>query len=342
MTFTPDARSAAMGEAGVALSPDANATYWNASKLAFAERDFGVSASYAPWFRSITENKWLGYASAYKKLGDRQALAVSVNYFDKWERYLQSPNSLTGGEYSSSELAINGSYSRQLGKNFSIGITLKYISSNLSDTIVLDAISLGPARTIAGDLSAYYRKEFKNVTAVENFTWSVGAVVSNFGNKINYGSGIGENFLPTTLKIGTGLSFTTNKIHRFSFIADASKLMTPTPEQADMVVDKPLLKGIFGSFSDAPNGFREELQEVSIAVGAEYWYKDIFALRGGYHGENKYKGNRKFLTAGAGLYLFKNYGLDFAYLFPVHKDNVLSGTFRISASVYLGKSEKGI
>lgn len=330
----PDARSAAMGEAGVALSADANATFWNASKLSFTEKDFGASASYLPWLRTLTSGMWQGYGSAYKKLRKGQAVALSVNYFNN--AMIDFPAYVTLYPSEARQSAISGTYSRQLGANFSMGFTLKYIASRLTDDVMLNGIKLRDAQTMAGDLSAYYRKQLTNETTGKEVTWSLGAVLSNIGDKINYGTRTETyEFLPTTLKVGGGCSFTENGKHRFNFILDAIKLMVPTPRYGSNVNNKPVISGILGSFTDAPGGFREEMQEVALAAGGEYWYKDILALRGGYFGENKNKGNLKYFTTGAGLRILKNYSADFAYLFPVEQGSPLAQTFRLTASVHL-------
>ncbi len=341
LTFAPDARSAAMGEAGVALSPDANSTYWNAAKLPYNSKDFGVSASYTPWLRNVIDDMWLGYLSAYKKIDDKQAVGVAVNYFNNGELDLRNATGANLGYFNSREMAINGTYSRKLSKNFSMGLTLKYISSNLAGNAVINGVSLKAARTVAGDISAYYRKQYLNEDTGGEFTWSLGAVLSNLGGKINYGSGTDtENFIPTNLKVGGGVSFSADGRNKFNLIADISKLMVPTPDGTNINSTKGALAGAFGSFSDAPNGFKEEIQEAAIALGAEYWYNDIFAIRGGYFGENKNKSGRKFFTAGAGIRFADRYAVDFAYMFPVAHNSPLAQTLRISLGVYLNKAEK--
>lgn len=341
LTFAPDARSAAMGEAGVALSPDANSAYWNAAKLPYNTKDFGVSLSYTPWLRYLVDDMWLGYVSIYKKLGDRQAVAFSANYFNNGELDLRDAVGNNIGYFNSREVAFNGTYSRQLSRNFSMGLTLKYISSNLAGNAVVNNVSLSPARVAAGDISAYYKKEFKNEDTGSELVWSLGAVLSNLGGKINYGSSSEtENFIPTTLKVGTGLSYTGDGRNRFNFIIDFSKLMVPTPDGKTNINTKPLLNGVFGSFSDAPDGFKEEIQEVAIATGLEYWYNNIFALRAGYFGENKNKGDRRFFTAGAGLRFADKWGADFAYMFPTTQGSPLAQTLRITVSLGLNKAEK--
>ncbi|WAC12593.1 type IX secretion system outer membrane channel protein PorV [Dyadobacter pollutisoli] len=332
LTIAPDARSAAMGEAGVALSADANATYWNPAKLAVADREIGVSASYTPWLATLTDGSWLGYASAYKKLGEKQAIGLAVQNFNYETAYASGPI------IDATDLVLSGMYSRQLGQNFSMGLTLKYISSNTGNTIINGA-PVHPGRTVAGDISAFYHKRIKSENSGEDFSWSLGAVLSNLGDKVNYG-GAGEYFLPTTIKLGGGISYTATGKHRLNVIADLSKLMVPTPDNLQNPNAKPVLKGVIQSFSDAPGGFREEMQEVTLSMGAEYWYNDLIAIRGGYHGENRNKSNQRYLTAGAGVRLFKNYTADASYLFPVDADNPFKNTFRVSLGAYFG-SKKG-
>ena len=340
LTFAPDARSAGMGEAGVALSPDANSAYWNASKLPFAEKDFGVSATYTPWLRNLTDGMWLGYASVYKKLGERQAVAVSVNYFSNKDVSLRlATGPITS--YQSRDLVLNATYARQLGKDFSVGLTVKYISSRLDGISVVNNIPVKPGRTLAGDLSAYYRKQWIDEGTGRNLSWTLGAVLSNFGGKISNGSE-DPDFLPTTLKVGGGFSFSPNHLHQFNLILDASKLMVPTPLAGRNVNTKETLSGIFGSFTDAPGGFREEMQEVTWSGGAEYKYKNTLALRVGYLGESRYKGDRKYFTAGAGIRILKSYDVDFAYIIPSNEGSPFKNMYRITLSAYLNTKRKAV
>ncbi|TLV02153.1 type IX secretion system outer membrane channel protein PorV [Dyadobacter luticola] len=329
LTIVPDARSAGIGEAGVALSADANATFWNPAKLPTAEHDFGVSASYAPWLRTLVDDNWLGYASAYKKIGTKQAVAASVKYFNS-QAYFAS-----GGSMHAYDLAISGMYSRQLGKNFAMGVGLKYISSSIGSGVI-NANTLTPGRTVAADLSAYYHKQVVTSTSGEDFNWSLGATLSDLGGKINYGTG-SEVFLPTTLRVGGGISYTATGKHRLNVIADLRKLLVPTPNGTASPGLQSSWQGVLHSFSDAPGGFKEEMQEIALAMGAEYWYNDMIALRGGYNAQNKNKGDRKFFTAGAGVKVLHNYTADFAYLFSLTEGDPIAQTFRISLGAYFGK-----
>lgn len=351
LNFAPDARSAALGDAGVALSPDANATFWNAAKLPYAEKDFGVSVSYTPWLRNLVDDMFLSYISAYKKVGKGQAVAFSINYFNNGEIDLRNNQGMNIGYFVAQELAAAGTYSRQLSQNFSMGLTLKYIYSNLAGNAVVSGFSVRPAQTAAGDISAYYKKEFSNLETGSNLTWSWGAMISNLGGKVSYGSD-DRYFIPTNLKIGTGISYTADGRNRFNFLLDANKLMVPTPPvwqyQGGQYVavrgrdprELPLMSGIFGSFADAPDGFSEELKEISLSTGVEYWYNNVFAARFGYFGESRMKGDRKFFTAGFGLRFQEMYALDFAYLMPVRQGSPLAQTLRLSLSLSMNKKGK--
>lgn len=335
LTLAPDARSAGMGDAGVAVSPDANATYWNAAKLAFADRDFGASVSYAPWLRNLTDDMWLGYASVYKRIGKGQAIAISANHYHGGVNPLFTASGISLGNFRSSESAIAGTYATQLGRDFSMGLTLKYITSNVANGAVINAVTLKPGQSIAGDISVYYKKELINSRDGKNMRVAFGAVISNMGGAMSYGMGTDQTYLPTTFKLGAGLSFTPVAKHQFNFILDASKLALPTPVNGVIPSNQPVINAVFKSFNDAPGGFKEEMQEVVWSGGVEYKYNYIFAVRGGYFGEHRNKGNRKYFTAGAGLRFLKNYNVDFAYMFPVKEHSPFANTFRVSVSANL-------
>ncbi|TDE17224.1 type IX secretion system outer membrane channel protein PorV [Dyadobacter psychrotolerans] len=330
LTYVPDARSAGMGATGVASTPDANASYWNVSKLAFIEQDFGASVSYVPWLSNLVDDMWLGYASAYYKLPKGQAITASFGYFNDGDLVMSgSPRS---------DFSVSAGYARQLGRNFSMGITLKYISSELAGYGYITPGVYKTGKTVAADISAFYKKEVFSETNGRSLGYTVGAVLSNFGDKISYGSAFGDGYLPTTFKLGGGLSFAPNDRNRISFVLDASKLLVPYSPNPVNVNSQPFLTSIYKSFSDAPGGLSEELQEVTISVGAEYLYKSRFALRGGYFGENKNKGDRKFFTAGAGVRFLKHYSADASYDIPLKKDSPFKGTKRITISMDLAKN----
>lgn len=325
LAMAPDARAGGMGHAGTATSADANSAFWNVGKLADAPGSFGATATYSPWLPYLINGAWLGYAAGYKKLGRGQVVGASVQYFS--DPAISSFPSLSPR----GDIAISGSYARQLGSHFSAGITLKYVSSDIGSSVISGTV-LKPARAVAGDVGFYYKSHSSDVDGDENLVWTVGAMLANIGPKMDYGAGY-EYFLPTTLRLGGGFSYTANGLHKLNVTAEAGKLLVPTPVPGSNTNQKPYLEGIIKSFSDAPGGFKEEMQEVVVAMGAEYWYKNLFALRGGYYAENKVKGNRKFFTTGAGVRFLKHYTLDFAYLIPTDSGSPLKNSYKISASV---------
>ena len=351
LNFTPDARSAAMGDAGVALSPDANATFWNAAKLPYTDKDYGVSLSYTPWLRNLVDDMYFTYLTGYKKIAKGQAIAFSVNYFDLGMIEFRNQQGISTGTFKSSEFMGGLTYSRQLSENFSLGVTLKYINSNLAGSSIVNGVSIRPASTAAGDISAYYKKEYKNEDTGGGLIWSWGAVLSNLGGKVSYGS-TERSFIPTNFRIGTGISYSADGRNRLNFVLDANKLMVPTPpvfstQNGVPVVtrgrdprDLTALSGAFGSFSDAPDGLSEELKEIMLSVGAEYWYKDVFAARFGYFHESKMKGDRKYFTVGFGARLQDRYSLDFAYLMPFRQGSPLAQTLRVTLGLSLNKGAK--
>jgi hypothetical protein len=325
LTIAPDARAGGMGYAGTATSADANSAFWNVGKLTDAPGNFGVSATYSPWMPYLIDGAWLGYATGYKKFRNGQVVGASVQYFSH-PGIFSAPALSSGGD-----IAFSGSYAKQLGSHFSAGVTLKYVSSDIGNNVVT-GVALKPARAVAGDIGFYYKSISSDVEGDENMVWTVGATLANIGAKMDYGSGY-EYFLPTTLRLGGGLSYTASGQHKLNVTAEAGKLLVPTPAPGRNVNQKPYLEGVIQSFSDAPGGFKEEMQEIVVAMGAEYWYRDRFALRGGYYAENKTKGNRKFFTTGAGVRILKHYSIDFAYLIPTDAGSPMKNMYKVSASV---------
>ena len=353
LNFAPDARSAALGDAGVALSPDANAAYWNAAKLPYLKEDYGVSLSYTPWLRNLTDDMYLTYLSAFKKVAKGQVVALQLNYFDLGLLEFRNNQGVQTGTFPSREMMAGLTYGRQLGENFSVGVTLKYINSNLAGSGLVNNVSVRPASTAAGDISLYYKKEYKNEEIGSNLTWSWGAMISNLGGKVSYGSG-DKYFIPTNLKLGTGISYTADGRNRFNFVLDANKLMVPTPPvyavQGNQTVvvsgrdpkNLSALSGIFGSFADAPDGFGEEIKEIMISTGVEYWYNDMFAARFGYFSESRMKGDRKYFTVGFGARLQDKYNFDFAYLLPQRQGSPLAQTLRITVAASLKGRDRSL
>lgn len=344
LLIAPDARAGAMGDAGVASIPDATSSHWNPAKYAFIEEDRGVSISYSPWLQALVDDISLMYVSGYTKLGDQQAIAVSLLYFTLGEIMFTDAQGNDLFPVEPKEFAIDVAYARKLADNFSGAIALRYINSNLTEGR-LDETHAG--QSIATDVSMYYQKNIRLQSGIKGI-FGFGLNISNIGAKISYTGTTERDFIPTNLRIGPSLTLDLDKYNRISFMVDFNKLLIPTSPIYDqdtlgmpIIIDgKPVIlkgkdpdvsvvSGIFQSFSDAPGGFKEELREVMYSIGVEYWYDKQFAIRGGYFHEHPTKGNRKFFTLGAGL-KYNIFGLDFSYLIPVEQRNPLENTLRFT------------
>lgn len=336
LTITPDSRSGGMGDAGAATTNDVWAQHSNASKYALEEDDFGVGLSYTPWLSNLgIKDINLLYLAGYKKLSKKEALGASLCYFSLGDIPAFDENGNSAGyEISPKEYSVDVSYSRFLADNFIMGMTARFIYSNLTGGTVENYHA---GKAVAADISGTY---FKNIKGSVPGLLTVGFNLSNIGSKISY-SEDNKDFIPANLRLGAGYNMEIDKYNKVGVYFDINKLLVPTPPiyqtidgQRVMIGGKDddvsVPVGIFQSFYDAPGGFKEEMKEFMLSIGAEYWYNDQFAVRAGYFNEAKTKGDRKYFTAGAGLRL-NVFGLDFSYLVPVNgKNSPLANTFRFS------------
>lgn len=336
LTISPDSRAAAMGDAGVASSPDANSVYWNTAKLVFVDKNLGTTVSYVPWLRDLVDDMGLLNAGMFKRIDKNSAFGLSMTYFNQGEIQFTTATGQPNGTFQSRDMNITAGYSRKIGRDFSTGINIKYINSNLIGNQVVNNIASKPANNVAGDLSFFYTNEKPSAKNKDRGTrYSAGAVISNIGGKMNYGRG--AFYIPTNLKIGGAVNLKVDAHNQFNFLLDANKLLVPTPPlRVNGVIVKGkdpettgVISGIFGSFSDAPDGFKEEIREVSLSTGVEYLYNDFFAIRGGYFMSSNLKGGQKYVTTGLGFKI-SNYNLDLAYLIPTSQGSPLANTWRIS------------
>lgn len=341
LSIAPDSRSGAMGDAGVALSPDVNATYWNPSKLAFLEGDNALALSYSPWLRKLVPDVDLAYLSFAHKLDDRNTLGASLRYFNLGAIQLVDANQNDQGTYRPSELSLDLSLARKFGENFSLGLTGRYIHSNLSNGAFTAGQQTKPASAIAADVSMYYKNPGQQFG--RDAVFAFGANISNIGTKISYSDGGVKYFLPTNLKFGVANTWFIDDYNEFTLAFDVNKLLVPTPPLRDnngnitsgTDDNRSVVSGIFGSFSDAPGGFKEELKEISYSPGIEYRYNKQFAIRAGYFYENPDKGDRQYLTLGAG-FKYDVFNIDFSYLAANQQKSPLSNTLRFSVIINFG------
>ena len=346
LLIAPESRGGAMGDAGVASSPDATSMHWNASKLAFIEKQTGVAIAYTPWLKTLVPDINLGYLSFFHKLSSKGTMGGSLRYFSLGKIDFTDQNGASLGSRTPNELALDLGYAHKLSKNFSGAFTLRYIYSNLTQGV--DA-STKPASTMAADLSGYYRTDVK--LGKNKGQYAAGINISNLGGKVGYTDSGKRNFIPMNLRLGTSLSIDLDDYNRITFMVDFNKLLVPTlPEYlkksngADSTLSdgtKIISKGmdpnvsvaqsVFQSFYDAPGGLTEELQEINISGGMEYVYDKQFALRAGYFYEAPNKGNRQYFTMGAGL-KYSIFNLDFSYLVSMLRNNPLDNTLRFTLS----------
>ena len=337
-TIAPDARSAGMGDVGVATDPDVVSQYWNPAKYPFTISRAGVALNYTPWLRELVNDMDLAYLAGYYRIGDYSAVTASLRYFSLGEVFLgTSDDAMTINPY---EMSLDVAYSLMLSETFSIGAAVRWIYSDLTYDYTSDT---APGSAFAADLACYYQN-YINLGQRE-CQLGLGLNISNIGSKISFGGDNNSEFIPTNMRLGASLMIPIDEYNRFTIAADANKLLVPTyPKQEDgestedyqervqkNYYDVSSISGIFKSFGDAPGGLKEELQEVQWSVGGEYVYHDKFALRAGYHHESANKGNRKYFTVGAGFKM-SVFSLDAGYVIATAKSNPLDQTLRFSLS----------
>lgn len=332
LSIGPDSRAGGMGEVGVATDPDNNSIHWNAAKLAFADRPNGMSLSYIPWLRSIVNDIALSYLSGYFKIDENQAIGGSLRYFSLGNITFTDNQAQSLGDYKPNEFAIDGAYSRKLNEHLSAGVALRYIYSNLTNGV--DNSNSGGSKagtSVAADVSAYYTT-FADINGHDTKI-SAGLNISNIGSKISYIAANGrKDYIPTNLRLGAAAKYPIDEFNAVGFSVDINKLMVPTPNPADSTrPDKSLVSAMFSSFNDAPGGMKEEFQEIIYNAGVEYWYDNQFAVRAGYFHEAANKGNRQFVTLGAGV-RYNVFNLDVSYLIPTATStrNPLENTLRFT------------
>lgn len=338
LLIAPDSRGGAMGDVGAASRPDANSIHWNAAKLSFMEKRAGISFTYTPWLREIVSDIKLMYLSGYYRLDERNTLGASLTYFSLGSIDFFDEGGLQTGTYKPNEFAFDVAYSMKLSENLSMSLTGRYIRSDLTQGQNVGTTSTHAANAGAADLGLYYENKINLEMPSE---YAFGVQISNLGSKISYSDNMESSFLPANLRIGGRYSMDFDQFNNLSVMADFNKLLVPTPPvydgEGNIFAGKDpnvgVLQGAIQSFYDAPNGFKEELQEISMSLGLEYWYNKILAVRAGYFYEAKNKGARKYLTLGAGL-RYNVMGLDISYLISTSSlnNNPLKNTLRVSLS----------
>lgn len=339
-SVAPDARAGGMGDVGAATDPDVASQYWNVAKYPFTISRAGVSLNYTPWLRKLVSDMNLAYLVGYYRIGEHSAVSTSLRYFSLGEVQTNYNSTGQGGGITVNpyEMSFDAGYSLMLSEKFSIGTAVRFIYSDLKADYTDDVT---PGSAFAADLGAYYQ-DYVNIGQRE-CQLGLGLNISNIGSKISFGGDNNSYFIPTNLRLGASLMVPIDEYNRITFAADANKLLVPTypkirdgesPTDFDARVQKEYydvssISGIFKSFGDAPNGVKEELQEIQWSLGAEYVYNDKFTLRAGYHHESENKGNRKYFTVGAGFKM-NVFSLDAGYVISTAATNPLDQTLRFT------------
>lgn len=415
LIITPDARAGALGDCGVASSPDAASIHWNPAKLAFSENNMGFAVSYTPWLRKLVPDINLAYLSGYGKFGKKklQAVGGSLRYFSLGDITFTDNVGNIIGNFRPNEFALDFAYARKLSDYFSMGVALRYVNSNLTGGISVEGAATKAAQAGAGDVSFFYTNPKIKIKDLKT-ELNIGLNISNIGNKVSYTNTSEKDFIPTNLRLGFSYKLNVDEYNSIAIMADVNKLLVPTNPTRDMRQNVPnpiefipdnreyipsdgstgtinqgvgninntspiafrndpyskghkdsipnpnlggqmpnpefgadmpnpnyleitagkdpnvsVISGIFQSFGDAPLGFKEEMRELTYSIGLEYWYNKMFSVRAGYFGEHVTKGNRKYVTLGAGI-RYNVFGLDFAYLIPTQQRHPLENTLRFT------------
>lgn len=370
MAITPDSRAGGMGEAGTALSPSATSVYWNTSALSFAESNSELSLSYTPWLRQLTNDMHLSYLSGYFRFNKKHSIAGALRYFSLGEITFTDASGNVLRDDKPNEFELTGGYAFKLSEKFSVGVNGKFAYSNLTGGLTVAGVMTKPGMVGAADLSFTYFNDKVKLGKTKG-TYTFATTINNIGNKVAYSVLAKRDFIPMNLKIGNAFQAKYDGYNTVTYSLDIQRLLVPTPAFYDNINgqvvmlsgrsnDVGVINGMLQSFYDAPgvvakdeNGdyiqnadgtyevvkgsrFKEELAEINIAGGVEWWYNETFAIRSGVFYENKNKGNRQYLNLGASL-KYKMFGIDFSYLASLNgRNNPLANTLRFTLRLYLG------
>lgn len=350
LQIAPDAVAGALGDAGVASEADAYSAHWNNAKLAFAPNEFSISTTYTPWLRKLDSEMNFLYLGAYKRINKRSAAGMSITYFTLGKIQHTDETGNVMGEFNPNEFAIDGTYAMKLSENLSLGATARFMHSDLTQGMVVEQQTTKAANGLSADVGLYYQKEID-----KNQQFALGLHISNLGSKLSYSDDDTDNeFLPANLRLGGRYTYEIDDYNKFNILLDFNKLLVPTPPRSvgDTTYSNYYanlteyqrtgsILGAIQSFYDAPDGLMEELHEVTLSLGAEYWYSNTFAARMGYFFEHRDKGARQYLTLGVGV-RYNIFNIDFSYLVPTSNfsQNPLANTLRISVTLNFAKNKK--
>lgn len=351
LQIAPDAISGALGDAGAAYEPNAYSAHWNNAKLAFAPLDMSLSTTYTPWLRKLDSEMNFLYLGAYKRINKRSAVGASLTYFTLGKIEHTDDQGNTRGEFRPNEFVIDATYSMKLSDYMALGATARFIHDDLTQGLDVEQMTTKAANGLAADVGLYYQQDIN-----KNQRIAAALTISNLGSKLSYSDDDTENeFLPANIRIGGRYTYEVDDYNKINLLLDLNKLLVPTPplwnsedstwigayeNRADYRQTSSVM-GALMSFTDAPGGLSEELREISVSVGAEYWYSNAVAARLGYFYEHKTKGARQYITLGVG-FRAKRLEFDFSYLVPTtsFSNNPLANTLRVSLTYNIDKTNK--
>ncbi len=351
LMIAPDSRSGGIGDAGVALSPDASSIHWNPAKMSFSEKDFEIQMSYSPWLRALVDDMNLAYISGYRKLNKNQTVGGALRFFSLGSITFTDENANAIRDFKPAEFSLDIAFSQKLSERFSGGIGARFINSNLTGSMTIQGANSRPGRAVGVDVGAFYTNDDVKL-GDKDAIWNWGINISNIGSKMSYTETADRDFIPANLKIGTALTLEMDEFNELTFTLDANKLLVPTsPTYYNEEIvsgfdpDVGTATAMLQSFYDAPGEvtvddsgnvliqpgsiFREEMREINLGGGFEYWYDKQFAFRGGYFYEHYSKGDRQFITLGAGL-KYTVFAIDMSYLISTTQQNPLANTLRFT------------
>lgn len=354
LMIAPDSRSGGIGDAGVALSPDASSVHWNPAKMAFSENELEVQMSYSPWLRALVDDMNLAYLSGYRKLNKNQAVGGAIRFFSLGNITFTDETGTAIRDFKPAEFSLDASFSQKLSERFSGGITARFINSNLTGSTNIQGADSKPGRSVAVDVGLFYTDDDVELGG-KDAIWNWGMNVSNIGAKMSYTETAQQDFIPANLRLGTAFTTKLDDYNALTFTLDMNKLLVPTPPVYSETNNDSIVSGfdpdigvataMIQSFYDAPGTvlqdtdgnyfveqgsiFREELREINLGGGIEYWYDNQFAFRAGYFYEHFTKGNRQFITLGAGL-KYTVFAIDLSYLISTTQQNPLANTLRFT------------
>lgn len=339
LSIAPDTRAGGLGDVGGASDPDANSQHWNVAKYPFIkDKQYGVSFTYTPWLKNLDNSIGLSYLAGYYRFGDLQAISASLRYFSMGEIIFTNQQGQPMQQFTPNEFAIDLGYSRRFSDNISGGLAFRYIRSDLTGGYSNDQTSSSAGSTFAADLGMYYQRPIA-LGSIQQSEYALGVSITNLGARLSYSDDHRKEYIPINLRIGNRLSLDLDEHNSVAINLDLNKMLVPTPAiyntRGDTILlgyddDVTVMKGVIQSFYDAPGGFKEEMKEIMLGTGVEYWYSKQFAIRAGYHYQHSDKGPNKYFTVGAGL-RYNIFVLDFSYLIPtIGNNSPLANTVRFS------------